>query len=121
MIVSATYKNAHISAQKCRLVARQVNSLSVDSALDQLKFSQKKAANLVYETLSSAIANAENNFGCDLDDLVIKTIYVNEAPTFKRFRARAKGRGARILKRNCHITVTVSDEKLDEKSDKKND
>ena len=58
-------------------------------------------------------SNAENNFGCDVDDLVISTIYVDEAPTFKRFRARAKGRGARILKRNCHITVAVSDEQKD--------
>ena len=109
MIVSATYKNARISAQKCRLVANQVRELSVANALDQLKFSQKKAAKFVYDTLSSAIANAENNHGCDLDELSISSVYVNEAPTFKRFRARAKGRGARIWKRNCHITVSVAD------------
>ncbi len=110
MIVSATYKNVHMSAQKCRLVANQVRSLTVGGALDQLRFSSKKAAKFVYETLSSAVANAENNHGCDIDELSLDEIYVNEAPTFKRFRARAKGRGARILKRNCHITVSVKDE-----------
>lgn len=111
MIVSAKYKNAHISAQKCRLVASQIKSMSIAGAFDQLKFSPKKASNFVYETLASAVSNAENNFGCDVDDLVISAVFVDEAPTFKRFRARAKGRGARILKRNCHITVTLSDEK----------
>ena len=111
MIVSAKYKNARISAQKCRLIAGQIKSMSVAGAFDQLKFSQKKASSFVYETLASAVSNAENNFGCDVDDLVISTVFVDEAATLKRFRARAKGRGARILKRNCHITVVVSDEK----------
>ena len=87
-----------------------VRSLSIANALDQLKFSTKKAAKFVYETLSSAVANAENNHGCDIDDLSINEIFINEAPTFKKFRARAKGRGARILKRNCHITISVKDE-----------
>ncbi len=98
-----------MSAQKCRLVTNQIRFLSISAALDQLKFSPKKASKFVYETLSSAVSNAENNNGCDIDDLSINEIYVNEAPTFKRFRARAKGRGAKILKRNCHITVSVKD------------
>ena len=110
MKVLATYKNARISAQKCRLVANQVRAMSVASAVEQLQYSCKKASDFVGQTLLSAIANAENNHGCDVDDLSIAEIYVNEAPTFKRFRARAKGRGARILKKNCHITVSVTDD-----------
>jgi large subunit ribosomal protein L22 len=63
----------------------------------------------VLKVLESAIANAEHNEGADIDELKVASIYVNEGRTMKRFRARAKGRGARILKRNSHITVTVGD------------
>jgi len=109
MEVSATLKQAHISAQKARLVADQVRGLPVESALNILIFSQKKAAAMVRKVLESAIANAEHNEGADIDELKVSAIYVNEARTLKRFRARAKGRGTRILKRNSHITVTVGD------------
>ena len=64
---------------------------------------------MVRKVLESAIANAEHNEGADIDELKVSAIYVNEATTMKRFRARAKGRGTRILKRNSHITVTVGD------------
>jgi large subunit ribosomal protein L22 len=70
----------------------------------------QKAAGIIRKILDSAIANAENNNGADIDDLKISKAYVNEAPTFKRFRARARGRGTRILKRNSHITIELSDE-----------
>lgn len=111
MEVSAHYKYVRMSAQKCRLVADQIRGLPVSRALDVLNFSNKKAANFLAKTLNSAIANAEHNDGLDIDELRVSTVYVNEAPTMKRFRARAKGRGAQILKRGCHITVKVSEEK----------
>ena len=80
------------------------------SALQTLAFSPKKAAHIVKKVLESAIANAEHNHGADVDELKVSTIYVDEAPSLRRFRARAKGRGARIIKRNSHITVMVSDQ-----------
>ena len=109
MEVSATLKQAHISPQKARLVADQVRGMPVERALNILMFSQKKAAGMVRKVLESAIANAEHNEGADIDELKVAAIYVNEARTMKRFRARAKGRGTRILKRSSHITVTVGD------------
>ena len=110
MQTSARHRHAKISPQKCRLVADQVRGLPVDKALTLLTFSNKKAAVLVRKVLESAIANAEHNHGADIDELRVSTIEVNEAPTFRRYRARAKGRGARIIKRNSHITVKVGDE-----------
>jgi len=109
MEVSATLKQAHISAQKARLVADQVRGLPVEKALNVLMFSPKKAAAMVRKVLESAIANAEHNEGADIDELKVSAIYVDEGRTLKRFRARAKGRGTRILKRNSHITVKVGD------------
>jgi large subunit ribosomal protein L22 len=109
MEVSATLKQIHISPQKARLVADQVRGLPVEKALNVLMFSPKKAAAIVRKVLESAIANAEHNEGADIDELKISAIYVDEARTLKRFRARAKGRGTRILKRNSHITVKVGD------------
>jgi large subunit ribosomal protein L22 len=105
----AKHRHARISAQKARLVADQVRGLEVEKALNLLTFSPKKAAGLIKKVLESAIANAEHNDGADIDELKVSAIYVDEAPTFKRMRARAKGRGDRILKRSCHITVKVSE------------
>jgi len=110
MIVSATLKNANFSAQKGRLIADQIRGLDVEKALQMLAFSTKKAAYTVKKVLESAIANAEHNNGADIDELKVKTVFVNEGRTMKRFHARAKGRGTRILKRTSHITVMVSDE-----------
>ncbi|MCK5335497.1 MAG: 50S ribosomal protein L22 [Gammaproteobacteria bacterium] len=109
MQTSAKYRNAKISAQKVRLVADQVRGLPVDNALTLLKFSNKKAAEIIRKVLESAIANAEHNDGADIDELKVATVCVDEGPTHKRFRARAKGRGTRILKRTSHISVTVAD------------
>ena len=109
MNVKAVHRNARISAQKGRLVADQIRGLPVDKALDILSFSSKKSAVLVKKVLESAIANAEHNEGADIDELKVSSIYVDEGPTMKRFRARAKGRGMQILKRTSHITVTVAD------------
>jgi len=108
MEVASSLKHARMSAQKCRLVADQVRGLGVNQASNVLTFSTKKAARLIQQVLNSAIANAEHNEGLEIDDLKVSTIYVDEGATMKRFRARAKGRGNRILKRTCHITVKVS-------------
>ncbi|MEK9542955.1 MAG: 50S ribosomal protein L22 [Luminiphilus sp.] len=109
MEVSAKLRGARISAQKARLVADEVRGKPVGEALNLLEFSKKKAAHLVRKLLNSAIANAENNEGADVDELRVSTIFVDEGLTMKRMRARAKGRGDRILKRTCHITVKVAD------------
>ena len=111
MQVSATSKYIRMSAQKGRLVADQVRGLTAANAIDLLSFSTKKAAALIKKVVESAIANAEHNEGADIDDLRVFKICVDEGPTLKRFRARARGRGDRILKRSCHITVVVSDMK----------
>lgn len=110
MEITAKLKGAPLSAQKARLIADMIRTKQVASALDILKFTTKKGASLVHKLLSSAIANAENNAGADIDELKVGTIFVDEAQTLKRIRARAKGRANRISKRTCHITIKVSDE-----------
>ncbi|NQX87722.1 MAG: 50S ribosomal protein L22 [Halioglobus sp.] len=109
MEVAATLKGAQISPQKVRLVADQVRGLEVEQALGVLEFSTKKAAYIVKKVLDSAIANAENNEGADVDELRVSSIVVDAGRTMKRLRPRAKGRADRILKRSCHITVKVAD------------
>jgi large subunit ribosomal protein L22 len=109
MEVAAKLKGAQISAQKVRLVADQVRGLRVEEALGLLEFSSKKAAHIVKKLLDSAIANAENNEGADVDELEVSSIFVDEGMTMKRLRPRAKGRADRILKRSCHVTIKVAD------------
>ena len=109
MEVAATLKGAQISPQKVRLVADQLRGLGVEEALAVLEFSTKKAAHIVKKLLDSAIANAENNEGADVDELRVSSIVVDAGRTMKRLRPRAKGRADRILKRSCHITIKVSD------------
>ena len=111
MQVSSKLRYARISPQKCRLVADMVRGQSVGQALATLRFTPKKGAELVRKVLESAIANAENNLSADIDELKVEAITVDTAPVLKRFHARAKGRGNRIVKRNSHITVTVGDGK----------
>jgi len=107
--IAAHLKNARLSAQKGRLVADQIRGMPVARALDTLAFSNKKAAGLIKKVLESVIANAEHNAGADIDQLRVSAIYIDQAATLKRMQARAKGRGNRILKPTCHITVKVSD------------
>ena len=109
MEVSAHARRLRISAQKARLVADQVRGKPVADALDILTFSTRKGAGLIRKVVESAIANAENNEGADIDELKISEIYVNEGLTMKRLKTRAKGRADRIFKRTSHISVTVSD------------
>ena len=107
METRAITKGVRLSVDKGRLVADMIRGKSVDQALNLLTFSPKKAAGIVKKTLESAIANAEHNDGADIDELKVKTIYVEQGATLKRFSARAKGRGNRISKPTCHIFVTV--------------
>jgi large subunit ribosomal protein L22 len=113
MQVTSKLRYARISPQKCRLVADVVRGQPVGNAIATLKFMPKKGAKLVRKVLESAVANAEHNHGADIDLLKVSLIHVDAAPQFKRFAARAKGRGTRIIKRNSHITVGVSDGKKD--------
>jgi large subunit ribosomal protein L22 len=105
----AKHKFARGSAQKARLVVDQIRGLGVEKALEILDYSNKGAADLVKKVLNSAIANAEHNEGADIDELFVKTIMVDDGPTMKRIKPRAKGRADRILKRTSHITVVVAD------------
>jgi len=109
MEVQAKLKGAHLSAQKARLVADQIRGKAVEEALLVLSYSPKKGAAIIKKVLNSAIANAEHNEGADVDELKVSTIMVDEGMTMKRIMPRAKGRADRILKRSCHITITVAD------------
>ena len=114
MQAKAILRYARISPQKCRLVADTVRGAKVNTALNTLKFMPKKGAELIHKVLWSAVENAQNNKGLDVDELKVTTIHVDEAPQMKRFGSKAKGRGTRIVKRNSHITVVVGDGKKDE-------
>ncbi len=109
METNAILRGVRLSAQKGRLVADLVRGKSVDQALNILTFSPKKGAGIIKKVLESAIANAEHNDGADIDALKVKVIHVEKGAVLKRFMARAKGRGNRILKPTCHIYVTVGD------------
>ena len=113
MQVAAKLKYARMSPQKCRLIADMVRGEPVGKALNVLRFTPKKGADLVRKVLESAIANAENNLSADVDELKVQAITIDAAPVLKRFAARAKGRGTRIWKRNSHIIVTVGDGKAE--------
>jgi len=111
MQTTAILRGVRLSAQKGRLVADQIRGLPVDKALNVLAFSPKKGARIIRRVLESAIANAEHHDGADVDELKVKTIYVDKADNIRRFQARAKGRGNVILKQTCHIHITVGDGK----------
>ncbi len=107
METRAILRGVRLSDQKGRLVADQIRGLPVDKALSILTFSPKKGAGIIKKVLESAIANAEHNDGADIDELKVKTIFVEKGMVLKRFTARAKGRGNRIIKPTCHIFLTV--------------
>ncbi len=110
MQIHSTYKYARISAFKAREVTREIQGLSVASALDIVAFSPKKAATLIAKTLKSAVANAENNANLRVDSLVVKEATVGEGPTFKRSQPKARGSAGPIRKRTSHIRIILSDE-----------
>ncbi|QKS28518.1 MAG: 50S ribosomal protein L22 [Candidatus Accumulibacter similis] len=107
METRAVLRGVRLSSQKGRLVADQIRGLPVDKALNILAFSPKKGAGIIKKVLESAIANAEHNDGADIDELKVKTICVEKGTVLKRFTARAKGRGNRIVKPTCHVFLTV--------------
>jgi large subunit ribosomal protein L22 len=107
METKASVRGVRLSCDKGRLVADMIRGKKVDQALDILSFTPKKAAGIIRKALASAIANAEHNDGADIDELKVKSIYVEQGATLKRSSARAKGRGNSISKPTCHIFVTV--------------
>lgn len=109
METQAVLKFVRTSPQKLRLVVDQIRGQQVEHALQILEYSTRSGAHTIRKVLNSAIANAEHNDGADIDELYVTRAYVDGGPTLKRFRARAKGRGARILKRTSHITIAVGD------------
>lgn len=110
MEVKAVAKHVRISPQKVRKIVGAIKGKRVESGLSSLKFMPQKASGIVEKILKSAVANADHNNNMDVDSLIVKNIIVDSGPTLKRFRPRARGRGARILKRTSHITVIVADE-----------
>ena len=100
-----------VSPQKCRLVIDLIRGRGVGEALERLRFGNTAASKILYKLLKSAVANAENNYGADVDELKVVAAYADQGPVYKRFRARARGRGARILKRTSHIVLTLGDGK----------
>jgi large subunit ribosomal protein L22 len=118
MEAKAILRYTRLSAQKGRLVADQIRGLPVARALEVLEYSKRRAAKSVRKVLESAIANAEHNQGADIDELRVATVMVDNGPQLKRFHARAKGRGVRVVKRTSHITVVVSDKKPARKAGK---
>jgi len=112
MEVRAVSKYTRISPQKVRKLVDAVKGKPVESALDTLKFMPLKAAVLVEKIMRSAVANADQNPDIDVDLLVVRNIIADQGPTLKRYRARARGRGTRILKRTSHITVILSEESV---------
>ncbi|MEM7543657.1 MAG: 50S ribosomal protein L22 [Pseudomonadota bacterium] len=109
MATYAKLRNARISPQKVRLVADQIRGLPVENAINILSFSNKKAAPIVKKLLESAIANAEHNDSADVDELKVAEIHVDASLTMKRWRARARGRANKILKRGSNLTIAVAE------------
>ncbi|MFO7557999.1 MAG: 50S ribosomal protein L22 [Desulfobacterales bacterium] len=110
MEAKAIAKYVRISPQKVRKIVGAVKGKPAETGLNILKFMPQKSAGLVEKVLKSAISNADQNNHMDVDTLIIRNIIVDEGPTLKRFRARARGRGSRILKRTSHITVIVAED-----------
>ena len=110
MEVKAISRYVRISPQKVRLIADAIKGKPVETGLNILKFMPQKAAGIVEKVVQSAAANADHNYGLDVDTLVINNLIVDQGPSLKRFRARARGRGARILKKTSHITVILAED-----------
>lgn len=112
MEVRAVTKYVRISPNKVRKLVDSVKGKPVEKALDSLKFMPLKAAKIVEKTMRSAVANADQHPDIDVDNLVVRNVIADQGPTLKRFRARARGRGTRILKRTSHITVILAEESM---------
>jgi len=110
MEVRAVSKYVRISPQKVRKVVGDIKGKPVESGLQKLKFMPQKAANILEKVIRSAVANADQNADIDIDMLVIRNITADQGPSLKRWKARARGRGTRILKRTSHITVILAED-----------
>ncbi|GAB6907147.1 50S ribosomal subunit protein L22 [Desulfosarcina cetonica] len=109
MEVRATQRYVRISPQKVRMIADTIKGKPAGAVINALKFMPQKSAGIVEKIVRSAVANADQNTSIDVDDLVVRNLFVDQGPSLKRFKARARGRGARILKRTSHITVVLSE------------
>lgn len=109
MEVRASARNVTASPRKMRLILERLPGLSVDQSLALLRYVQSPNAKAVSKVVLSAASNAENNFDLDVDDLVVKRAYADEARTAKRFRPRSRGRVSPILKRSSHITIILDE------------
>jgi large subunit ribosomal protein L22 len=105
----AKAKSIRTSGQKLNLVAKSIRGCNIKVAIDQLTFSKKRISREVLKVLNSAIANAENNFGLDIDKLVVAEAYVGKSIVMKRMRPRARGRAARILKPFSKLTILLKE------------
>ena len=105
--VKAINKMIRTSSQKLNLIIKDIRKKDINAAVNILKFSNKRVSKEVLKTLNSAVANAENNNNLDIDELIVSTIWVDEGPTLKRWRARARGRAAKILKRSSHVSLIL--------------
>jgi large subunit ribosomal protein L22 len=112
MEVKAVARYVRISPQKVRKIVESVKGKPVEYGINLLKFMPQKASGIVEKTLRSAVANADQNTDIDVDSLVIRNIIVDQGPSLKRFRARARGRGSRILKKSSHITVIIAEDSV---------
>ena len=110
METSAVAKFVRISPRKIRLIMDQVRGRRVEDALNMLSFAPQKGARILKKLINSAVANAEQNSGVDVDALFVKRVYADEGPTLKRFRPRAQGRATKIRKRSSHLTVVLDEE-----------
>ncbi len=109
MEVKAKHRYARISSTKIRKLIGIVKGKSVESAVNTLKFLPQKGAFILGKVLRSAVANADQNSKIDIDELIVKNVLIDQGPTLKRFRPRARGRGSRILKRTSHVTVILTE------------
>ena len=117
-IVKSVNKNVRSSTRKLKPILKSIVGKKVDIAIRDLSFSDKRISNDIKKTISSAVANAENNFQYDIDSLIVKEAYCGKQIIMKRFRARAKGRAAPILKPYSNLTIILT-EKLKEKVERK--
>lgn len=105
----ATAKYVRVSPRKTRIIARNVKGMSIEAAMNVLRFTPNKPAGIILDVMRSALANAEHNANLDVDSLRVKEILVNEGPTWKRFMPRSQGRANTIRKRTSHITVILAE------------
>ncbi len=114
-LVRSINKNVRTSTRKLKPILKAIVGKKVDAAIRDLSFSEKRISKEIKKTISSAVANAENNFQYDIDNLIVKEAYCGKQIIMKRFRARAKGRASPIMKPYSNLTIILSEQKKEEK------